>query len=46
MKKDNRLYEDYVAPVAESVEFKIECPVAQSGGVGGDTPIGGGDEGE
>ena len=46
MKMDNRLYEDYEAPVAESVELKLEFPVAESGGVGGDTPIGGGEEGE
>ena len=46
MKMDNRLVEVYEAPRAEFVEMVVEIPLAQSGGVGGDTPIGEGEEGE
>ena len=37
MKTDSRLYEDYEAPVAESVEINLEGPVAESN-PGGVTP--------
>ena len=37
MKADSRIYEVYVAPVADSVELKMEGPLAESN-PGGVTP--------